>query len=707
MIDHWLQSLMPAIQHLSGWIYWVALLAALVETLLVVGLFLPGSTLLLLLGALASASGGPSFAGILAFAVVGAVLGDNINYHLGRRYGQRWRDSGIWLLRREHFDKAHAFFARHGGKSVFLARFIPSLKEVAPFLAGTAGMPRRWFFLWNLLGAIGWGLQWVGAGYLFARSLVLAQQWISRTGLGLGLLVLLLFLLWYLRRTMLRHGPDWWATAASVMRTLIRAVRATPEVQAAVARHPRLFGVLAARLDRRRFQGLPLTLLATAFCYLLLLFGGLIEDLITADPIVALDHSVAEMIAALRTPGWVTASAWVSHLGNWQVVVAILLAAGAWLWLSRRRAYLLPLLLSVGGSTLFAFAGKLAMHRTRPADATIHAASYAFPSGHATIAVSLFGFLAYVWMREIRHWPARVNLLFAWAFLALALGASRLVLDVHFLSDILGGYLLGGMWLVVAIGWTEWTLARSTHAPVRHQPVVLSGAIILVAAAFIATAYLYPPHRLPAPGHGEQATRQLPQDTARFLQARLPHYVHTALGSREQPLSIALLAGNARQLGAVMQADGWQKANPPDAHALLYLARKGLNDLKAPSVPLFWNGNLYTLAFNRNAPSARHPKVLTMVLWSTPYRDTDGRHLWTGIVRAYSGTHWYRARRLLPDLDAARNEALTGLQRHGCIKDTRTLNWVAPQVGQTFIQDRFFTRGKLQLATVSNRCSGP
>ncbi|MBD3815452.1 MAG: hypothetical protein IE913_03130 [Halothiobacillus sp.] len=74
MLDQWLQSLMPFIQHLSGWIYWIAFLAALVETVLVVGLFLPGSTLLLLLGALSAGSGGPGFLWLFIFAVAGATL---------------------------------------------------------------------------------------------------------------------------------------------------------------------------------------------------------------------------------------------------------------------------------------------------------------------------------------------------------------------------------------------------------------------------------------------------------------------------------------------------------------------------------------------------------------------------------------------------------------------------------------------------------
>lgn len=705
MLDHWLLSLLPIIQHLSGWIYWIALLAALVETVLLIGLFLPGSTLLLLLGALSAGAGGPNFTGILIFAVAGATLGDNINYSLGRRYGQRWTHNGLWLLRREHFEKAHEFFARHGGKSVLLSRFIPSLKEVAPFVAGTAGMPRGWFFLWNLLGALGWGLQWVGAGYVFARSLALAQQWMSRTGLGIALLALCALLLWYLRRTMLRYGPAWWAAVVSVSRAFVQVLRENPEVQALVRAHPRLFGTLSRRLDRRRFQGLPLTLLGAAILYLLLLFGGLVQDVVVSDPIVALDHSVAEMIAALRTPEWVTAAAWVSGLGVWQVVLAILLAFGLWLWLSRRRAYLPPLLVSVSGSTLFAFAGKLALHRPRPTDAAVHVVSYAFPSAHATISVSLYGFLAYVWLREVRRWPARVNIFFAWALLALMIGASRLVLDVHFLSDILGGYLLGGMWLLVAVGWMEWTQTRTppSGSP-RMCAFVMPLALVFVGAVYVATALLYPPQRIPAIVTAPTTPQWLPQAPAGFLKNHLPQYVHTALGARVQPLSLALLTGNAKQLRAVLRADGWHEAGPMGAGALLRLAREGLNAPRSPTAPLFWDGELYAMAFNRAVKTASGPHVLTIVVWPTPYRSHDGQSLWVAIVRAYSGMHWYPARRLLPDLDAAREQTLYGLQQRRCLAATQSIPWVDPQVGQTFTQDAFFTRGQLSIVKLRTQC---
>ena len=124
--------------------YWFAFIAAFAETLLVVGLLLPGSALILLMGMLAG-QGYLDLGDLVGFAVAGAILGDNANYWLGRRYGRRWLSQDRWFFKTEHLHKAEDFFRRHGGKSVFLARFVPSLKEVVPFIAGMAHMRRAPF----------------------------------------------------------------------------------------------------------------------------------------------------------------------------------------------------------------------------------------------------------------------------------------------------------------------------------------------------------------------------------------------------------------------------------------------------------------------------------------------------------------------------------------------------------------------------------
>ncbi len=169
--------------------YWIAFFAALFETTIGIGLFLPGSSIILFLGAVSS-QGNPDVAYLLLFSILGAITGDNLNYYLGRNYGAKWLKDGLWLLQAKHIENAKCFMNAHGAKSIFLGRFIPSVKEVVPFIAGSVKMNRRTFIFWNVLGAIGWGCEWVLVGYFFAQSINLAEVWLSRAGLFLAFLLI-------------------------------------------------------------------------------------------------------------------------------------------------------------------------------------------------------------------------------------------------------------------------------------------------------------------------------------------------------------------------------------------------------------------------------------------------------------------------------------------------------------------------------------
>ncbi len=135
MINDLLNHIIPSVEHFRAGGYWLAFFAALLETTAGIGLILPGSTVILLLGAL-SARGFLDLGDLIWFAVFGAIIGDNVNYYLGRRFGAQWFKNGIWFIKPHHLEKSRHFMDTHGAKSIFLGRFVPSLKEVMPFIAG-------------------------------------------------------------------------------------------------------------------------------------------------------------------------------------------------------------------------------------------------------------------------------------------------------------------------------------------------------------------------------------------------------------------------------------------------------------------------------------------------------------------------------------------------------------------------------------------
>lgn len=157
------------------WIYAILFAIIFCETGLVIMPFLPGDSLLFVAGALAatSAATGDSFniTVLMPLLMLAAILGDNINYSIGRRAGQRILTWGAnsRFFNRHAYDKTHAFYDQHGGKTLIIARFMPLIRTFAPFVAGVARMNYTRFFIFNVIGGVFWIGSLTLAGYWFGN----------------------------------------------------------------------------------------------------------------------------------------------------------------------------------------------------------------------------------------------------------------------------------------------------------------------------------------------------------------------------------------------------------------------------------------------------------------------------------------------------------------------------------------------------------
>ena len=151
------------------WVYALLFAIIFVETGLVVMPFLPGDSLLFVCGALA-AVGGLSLPLLIALLITAAVLGDALNYSIGRRIGPRvWTFEQSRWFNRKAFERANAFYERHGAITIIVARFLPFVRTFAPFVAGVAAMSYRKFALYNLVGGVIWVVSLTGLGYLIGN----------------------------------------------------------------------------------------------------------------------------------------------------------------------------------------------------------------------------------------------------------------------------------------------------------------------------------------------------------------------------------------------------------------------------------------------------------------------------------------------------------------------------------------------------------
>jgi membrane protein DedA with SNARE-associated domain len=191
MADRILQYLVDLVTHIGNWSYPIIFGAAMLECAALAGLLVPGESLVLASGFLAHRQI-LRLQLVMPAAALGAVVGDNIGYLLGSRLGREWllRKGSRFGLRRKRLAQVEAFFQRQGPKAVFIGRFIGFARALVPFVAGASRMPYRKFFVYDALGAVLWTIAFVTLGYVLGASWQLAEKWISRTGLILGLLVL-------------------------------------------------------------------------------------------------------------------------------------------------------------------------------------------------------------------------------------------------------------------------------------------------------------------------------------------------------------------------------------------------------------------------------------------------------------------------------------------------------------------------------------
>lgn len=169
------KHLAELIRDYGAWTYAILFSIVFLETGIVVTPFLPGDSLLFAAGALAAVGGLDPWA-LFGLLTLAAILGDTANYWIGHKVGPRAFAVDRWFLKHKHLLRTQEFYARHGGKTIFLARFVPIVRTFAPFVAGIGTMSYPRFLAWNVVGGIVWVGGCLGAGYLFGNIPVVKEN---------------------------------------------------------------------------------------------------------------------------------------------------------------------------------------------------------------------------------------------------------------------------------------------------------------------------------------------------------------------------------------------------------------------------------------------------------------------------------------------------------------------------------------------------
>jgi undecaprenyl-diphosphatase len=456
-------SLIEHILSLSGWLALLIVFAVpALESSAFLGFVFPGETALILGGVLAS-YGRVSLWAVLVAGISGAIIGDSVGYLVGREYGRRLLGSRPLrpVLKPGRIDRAQEYLARRGGRAVFFGRFTAALRVLVPGLAGMARMRYRVFLPFNVAGGAIWGTGMVLLGYLAGASWKRVAHYATQVGIGLFVVVVLALILGHVLRT--ARDPDTWSGRQ------VARVAGSRFVRWLERRYPAQLSWLAARFRRGEPRGFALTIAVLTLGACGWSFGSLTNSVLHHINSARFDPQVLAFFVGHRAP-WLTGLAkTLTWLGSGFVLWPVVIGAGLALWWWRRQwlPAVLPAL-ALAGAWGWSQLTKTLVARPRPPAVdwlgTFHGWSY--PSQHAAQALAAWGMLGLMVMAG-RSFRARMLLMTGAFLIALVVGLSRLYLAAHWMTDVLAGLALAGVWgclLIIAY------LVAENRAPARTLP---------------------------------------------------------------------------------------------------------------------------------------------------------------------------------------------------------------------------------------------
>lgn len=578
--------------------YAAVFLAALSEAVPIAGIIVPGSVIIIGLSALIPI-GVIDFWATISCAVLGAILGDGFSYWLGQRYQRHILE--LWPF--SHYKslelRSEAFFQKHGAKSVFFGRFVPALRPFVPLFAGILRMKRGRFYAYNVLSAVVWAPAHILPGMLLGASLGLAGAVVGRLATVLLLSLVMLFGAVWLSRYALNNGMRWLEAAEN---------RARNWSQQRSTRSQRLIdNALKAVTREHRATMLGILIFAAS----LWLFLGVLEDVVSGDPLVKVDQGVLELFQSFRTPLADSFFVAVTEIGDSFVVIAIVCAV--LVWLLGRRAWRTAIYW-LGAVSLSSFINtliKATVYRSRPIDGLyVGWSDLSFPSGHATVNTTMYLFLAFLIARELapsrRFWVVAAS-----ASLIVFIAFSRVYLGAHWFSDAVAGVAFGATWCTLVI------LAYMRHRPEPLRPVGMV-AIAATTLLIVGAVHIGRNHATDTERYAARQADQTTLVTADWLKKdwdQLPPFRTDIMGESEEPFSIQW-AGTAETIKEQLTQKGWQEAKPWSSQGILttFVPEPHIMDL--PVVSKLEDGRFPLLTLTMIAPNDNR---YVLRLWETSF----------------------------------------------------------------------------------------
>ncbi|MET0481430.1 MAG: VTT domain-containing protein [Aestuariivirgaceae bacterium] len=579
-----------------------AFLIAMGEALLIIGLFVPSTATLIAIGGLVGLGKLPFWPVFIA-TFLGAVAGDAISFWVGYIYRDRLKE--IWPFSRYRglFEAGQAYFAKHGGKSVVIGRFIPGVKAVVPGIAGMMDMGVVRFQVLNVLSAV----VWAAAHILPGISAGLALQWLGSISRRLAIVLLILIIVMvavvWLARAALRIGlaylPEGFALA--LHHTGLRRTRVGIFLQRLIS---------PGEQDLRLFVVLNVVLAsATAGC------AWLVQNLATRDSIAALDRNVSQFLQSMRTSWTDDLMVAVTLMSGWPVTIAVTIASAAVLVIAERRRIALGLIAAMAATLAFVMILTLIVPWSPP-PASRSLIEGGLSRSHAALSAALLGVIGFIILRGVGPVAGRVVVAIGGCLVALV-ALSRMYLAAEWPSDVGAGLLFGAaLTAIFALAFHDEELSFSTAMAVAAAATV-SG--LLVGSWQLSRNFADDPFFA-----NQYVSRTIVMSTSwrdGGWSALSRRRVDLA-GQSEEPMLLQW-RGGLQSLEQALEAVGWKAAPPWSIDALNGFAFPNTPATDLPAAPKFHDGRREV--FTALHPTDQGRSRLVLRVWPESVRYPAGR----------------------------------------------------------------------------------